>query len=62
MATITFNLPKSLDERITKRAKARTLSKSAMIRLLIQEHIESGEPPSSMKRQPSTQLRKGGAV
>lgn len=40
MATVTFNIPKPLDDRIRGIAKGKMLSKSALIRLVLQEHAE----------------------
>lgn len=48
MATVTFNLPKPLDERIKGIARGKMLSKSALIRLVLQEHAEA-EAPSKKK-------------
>jgi predicted transcriptional regulator len=41
MATVTFNLPRSLDTRFKALAKGKMLSKSAFLRQLMQERVEA---------------------
>jgi predicted transcriptional regulator len=41
MATVTFNLPRSLDTRFKVLARGKMLSKSAFLRQVMQERIEA---------------------
>ncbi len=44
MATVTFNIPKPLDEKIKGIARGKMLSKSALIRLVLKEHADNSKP------------------
>lgn len=46
--TVTFNLPSELDESLKVIAKERMVSKSAMIRMILADHVASSTSPTAI--------------
>lgn len=52
MSSVTFNIPKRLDSELKRLARQKMLTKSALLRLVLADHVEQEKTVNGNDREP----------